>query len=51
MKLRAFNPDAPFDDPIRWLATVERMDGHRIDRLNLVELGHWPATRGDAEHG
>ena len=39
VKLRAFNPEAPLDDPIRWLATVERMDGRRIDRLNLVELG------------
>ena len=50
-QLRAFNPDAQFDDPIRWLATVERMDGRRIDRLNLVGLGHRPTTRGDANDG
>ena len=38
--LRAFNPAAPYDDPIRWRATVTRMDGRRIDLLDLVELGH-----------
>ncbi len=50
VRLRAFDPEAPLDDPIRWLATVEQMDGRRVDVLHLVELGHRPATRGDAGH-
>jgi CBS domain containing-hemolysin-like protein len=47
VQLRAFDPDVPSGDPIRWLATVERMDGRRIDVLNLVELGRG-AARGKA---
>ena len=39
VELRAFDPDAPLDDPVRWLATVVRMDGRRIDLLELTELG------------
>ncbi|MBV8928751.1 MAG: HlyC/CorC family transporter [Mycobacteriaceae bacterium] len=35
--LTEFEPDAP-DDPPRWRATVARMDGRRIDLLDLVEL-------------
>ena len=39
VELRAFNPDAPLrrTDPVA--ATVARMDGRRIDLLDLVELG------------
>ena len=39
VELRAFDPDAPLDDPVRWLATVVRMDGRRIDLLELTRLG------------
>lgn len=50
VQLRAFDPDTPLGDPVQWLATVEGMDGRRIDVLQLVELGHRPASRGDAGH-
>jgi len=39
VELKAFEPDAHFDDPARWRATVARMEGRRIDLLDLVELG------------
>jgi CBS domain containing-hemolysin-like protein len=42
VELTAFEPDSPIDDPVRWLATVVRMDGRRIDLLELTRLG-----RGD----
>ncbi|MGB2923088.1 MAG: hemolysin family protein [Mycobacterium sp.] len=45
VELTAFNPDGSVEDPIRWLATVLRMDGRRIDLLELTELGH----RGDVD--
>jgi CBS domain containing-hemolysin-like protein len=49
VELRTFNPAAPYDDPIRWRATVERMDGRRIDLLELVKLGHpRPGTQDGA---
>jgi CBS domain containing-hemolysin-like protein len=38
-ELIAFNPDGPIEDPVLWLATVLRMDGRRIDLLDLTELG------------
>jgi CBS domain containing-hemolysin-like protein len=50
VQLRAVDPDAPLAEPVRWLATIERMDGRRIDVLHLVELGHRPASRGDADY-
>ncbi|OKH79218.1 membrane protein [Mycobacterium sp. SWH-M3] len=37
--LTAFDPDGPLDNPVRWRATVVRMDGRRIDLLDLTELG------------
>jgi CBS domain containing-hemolysin-like protein len=43
VELTAFDPDVPLEDPIRWLATVIRMDGRRIDLLELTEVGR----RGD----
>jgi CBS domain containing-hemolysin-like protein len=43
VELKAFDPDGPIDDPVRWLATVVAMDGRRIDLLELTELGR----RGD----
>jgi CBS domain containing-hemolysin-like protein len=45
VELTAFDPDAPPEDPVRWLATVLRMDGRRIDQLELTKLGR----RGDEE--
>jgi CBS domain containing-hemolysin-like protein len=39
VELDAFDPDGPLEDPNRWLATVVRMDGRRIDLLELTELG------------
>jgi CBS domain containing-hemolysin-like protein len=44
VELTAFDPDGPLEDPVRWLATVVRMDGRRIDLLELTELGR----RGDS---
>lgn len=39
VELNAFEPDANPDDPVRWRATVTKMDGRRIDLLDLIELG------------
>lgn len=39
VELTAFDHDDPIDDPVRWLATVVRMDGRRIDLLELTRLG------------
>lgn len=44
VELTAFDPDTPLEDPVRWLAMVVRMDGRRIDQLELTKLG-----RHDAE--
>lgn len=38
VELRAFDPDAPVHDPPRWQATVARMDGRRVDLLDLVKV-------------
>jgi CBS domain containing-hemolysin-like protein len=46
VELRAFDPDGPVEDPVRWLATVVRMDGRRIDLLELTELGRGGAFPG-----
>lgn len=43
VELTAFDPDAP-DRPPRWRATVARMDGRRVDLLELVRLS--PADDG-----
>jgi CBS domain containing-hemolysin-like protein len=45
VELTAFDPDAPLQDPVRWLASVLQMDGRRIDQLELTKLGR----RGDEE--
>jgi CBS domain containing-hemolysin-like protein len=45
VELTAFDPDDPLEDPVRWRATVVRMDGRRIDVLELTELGR----HGDQE--
>lgn len=46
VELTAFDPDGPVEDPVRWLATVVKMDGRRIDQVRITELGRM----GDA-HG
>lgn len=38
VELRAFDPDSPAGDPPRWRATVTRMDGRRVDLLDLVKV-------------
>ena len=45
VELTAFDPDA-HDEPARWSATVSRMDGRRIDLLELVEIGHGTVSSG-----
>ncbi|MDA2893475.1 hemolysin family protein [Mycolicibacterium sp. BiH015] len=47
VELTAFDPDGPIEDPVRWLATVVKMDGRRIDQLRLTELGR----KGDEPRG
>ncbi|MCX2929664.1 hemolysin family protein [Mycobacterium sp. CVI_P3] len=47
VELSAFDPDGPFDDPVRWRATVIEMDGRRIDQLVLTEVGR--SGDGDGE--
>ncbi len=39
VELAAFDPDGDPDKPTRWLATVVRMEGRRIDLLELTSLG------------
>ena len=46
VELTAFDPDAPLQDPVRWLATVLQMDGRRIDQLELTKLGQAWRGRG-----
>lgn len=46
VELIAFDPDGPIEDPVRWLATVVKMDGRRIDQLRLTELGRKGDSRG-----
>ena len=42
LRLRSRRPP---DDPVRWQATVVRMDGRRIDLLELTKLGRRGETR------
>ncbi|MGV0809405.1 hemolysin family protein [Mycolicibacterium setense] len=46
VELAAFDPDGDPDKPVRWLATVVRMDGRRIDLLELTSLGHRENNHG-----
>lgn len=46
VELTAFDPDGDPDKPVRWLATVVRMDGRRIDLLELTSLGHREDSHG-----
>jgi CBS domain containing-hemolysin-like protein len=47
--LRAFDPDVSLENPIRWLGTVVRMDGRRIDLLELSELGQAADDEGGSD--
>jgi CBS domain containing-hemolysin-like protein len=38
VELKAFEPDSAADDAVRWRATVAKMEGRRIDQLDLIEL-------------
>ena len=38
VELRAFDPDAPVHAQPRWEARVARMDGRRVDLLDLVRI-------------
>ncbi|WP_166905055.1 hemolysin family protein [Mycobacterium sp. DL440] len=46
VELTAFDPDGDPDNPTRWLATVVRMDGRRIDLLELISLGDEENSHG-----
>ena len=46
VELTRFDPDGPIDDPIRWQATVIRMDGRRIDLLELTAARQARRGRG-----
>ena len=46
VELTAFDTDAPPDQQPRWRATVARMDGRRIDLLDLVRISE-PAETGE----
>jgi CBS domain containing-hemolysin-like protein len=53
VELTEFDPDSSTDEQVRWRATVERMDGRRIDLIKLVRLGITEETEetGEAEDG
>ncbi|OBB70866.1 hemolysin family protein [Mycobacterium sp. 852014-52144_SCH5372336] len=51
VELEAFDPDGPLESPNRWLATVLRMDGRRIDLLELTELGRTGEVDGRSTDG
>jgi len=46
VELTAFDPDAHVDHPPRWRATVARMDGRRIDLIDLVKISAAPDHTG-----
>jgi CBS domain containing-hemolysin-like protein len=46
VELTAFDAGAHVDHPPRWRATVARMDGRRIDLIDLVKLGPAPDRTG-----
>ena len=47
--LTGFDADAPSDGQPRWQATVARMDGRRIDLVDLVRLSAPTDGRGPAD--
>jgi len=48
VKLTGFDTDAPLDEQPRWTATVVRMDGRRIDLIDLAPAP--PEPRQGGEH-
>lgn len=44
VELRAFDPDAPVNDQPRWQARVARMDGRRVDLLDLIKTASPDST-------
>jgi len=46
VELTAFDPDAHVDHPPRWRATVARMDGRRIDLIDLMKISAAPDHTG-----
>jgi CBS domain containing-hemolysin-like protein len=51
VELTAFDPDAPPDRPPRWRASVARMDGRRIDLIDLVKIVRHDDSRPDETLG
>lgn len=39
LELSVYEPEGPKECPMRWRATVVKMDGRRIDRLMLIKMG------------
>ncbi len=50
VELTTLDPDGLLDISMRWQATVVRMDGRRIDLLELKELGHRAETAAGRGH-
>jgi CBS domain containing-hemolysin-like protein len=50
VELTALDPDGLLDASMRWQATVVRMDGRRIDLLELTELGSRAETAAGRGH-
>lgn len=50
VELTALDPDGLLDTSMRWQATVVRMDGRRIDLLELEELGSRAETASGRGH-
>jgi magnesium and cobalt exporter, CNNM family len=50
VELTALDPDGLLDTSMRWRATVVRMDGRRIDLLELMELGSRTETGAGRGH-
>ena len=51
VELTAFDPDTPADRPPRWRASVARMDGRRIDLVELVKIAAPDNTGSDDIEG
>ena len=51
VELTAFDTDAPPDRPPRWRASVARMDGRRIDLIDLVKIVRHDDSRPDETLG
>ncbi|MBJ7466294.1 MAG: HlyC/CorC family transporter [Mycolicibacterium sp.] len=49
VELTEFDPDKPGEDPVRWQARILRMDGRRIDLLELVETSGADASPAESK--